>query len=344
MPRRRGNDHSSHRPGLQANPASSSEAQAPLRRTRSTTKDWCFTLNNPTEEEVEVYKAVLSGPAVRYAIFQREVGNLGTPHLQGYFELCRPRALNTVRQMFPRVHAEPRRGTRDQAREYCLKSETAVPGSRFEYGDFEAGGQGSRTDIKAVTKFLSDGHTPREAVIAFPLFAAQYPRFIQTYCNALCEPRHWKTKVFVFVGPTGAGKTRLAHTLWPKLYSKPPGANAGCWFDNYSSERTVLIDDFRGKDMPFEFLLQLLDRFRLQVPVKGSHVEFVPHIICITSNEHPKDWYFRDDPDKLAPMLRRIDHLYEFPISAVDRLAITSLASYGSPGGLPLLLNSELQS
>ena len=89
-------------------------------------KDWVFTLNNPTIEEENALAAFLSGTSVRYGIVQREVGDLGTPHLQGYFELRRARAFSTVRAMLPRFHVEPRRGTRDQARDYCRKSATAV--------------------------------------------------------------------------------------------------------------------------------------------------------------------------------------------------------------------------
>lgn len=310
-------------------------------RRRSTHKDWCFTLNNPTEEEVQVYKGMLSSSAVRYGLFQREVGALGTPHLQGYFELSRPRALSTVRTMFPRIHAEPRRGSRDQARDYCLKSDTAIPGTREEFGDWAAGGSGSRNDIRAVTSMIDAGSSVREVILAHPTIVARYPRFPQMYFNARVDKRHWKTQVFVFLGPTGVGKSKMARRLFPRLYSKPPGATAhSVWFDNYEAHRHVLIDDFRGTDMPFEFLLQLLDRYDLQVPTKGGFAEFVPYTIVITSNKHPNLWYNRDDPDANAPLLRRIDRIYdEWPLNATELASLTRLASYGSPGGLPLLSN-----
>lgn len=303
-------------------------------------KDWCFTLNNPTAQETEAYRAHLSGPRVRYACFQREMGSLGTPHLQGYFELRRARALSSVRLMFPRIHAEPRRGTRDQARDYCRKSATAVAGTWEEFGDWEAGGQGARNDIRAVAEFLKTGTVP-EAIHLYPVLYARHPRFMEGFKAALIarEPRHWLTKVFVFVGPPGIGKTRLAHKLWPGLWTKPPGANSGVWFNTYEGQRNVLLDDFRGSDIPFEFLLQLLDRFPLAVPTKGSFAPFVPWTVCITTNLEPEQWYFRGDPEQCTPLLRRIHHRYSFPISAVDSAQLAQLAKYGSPGGPALVLN-----
>lgn len=311
------------------------------RRERSTCKYWCFTLNNPTEEEVSAYEQVLSSAAVRYGIFQREVGTLGTPHLQGYFELQSPRALSTVRQMFPRIHAERRRGTRDQARDYCLKSDTAVPGTRKEFGDWASGGSGARNDIREVTRFIDEGATPKDVILRFPEFVCRYHRFPQLYFNAKLEERHWKTKVLAFVGKTGAGKSRLARELFPKLYSKPPGSNpSAVWFDNYAAQRHVLIDDFRGTDMPFEFLLQLLDRYGMQVPTKGSFAQFVPYVIVITSDRHPMEWYNRDCPDRNDQLIRRIDYIVDkWPVNAVLRAELSQLTSYGYPGGLPLILN-----
>jgi len=46
------------------------------------------------------------------------------------------------------LHVEGRRGTRDQAREYCRKEESRVDGGGpWEYGNFGLGGQGKRSDL-----------------------------------------------------------------------------------------------------------------------------------------------------------------------------------------------------
>ncbi len=49
----------------------------------SPSKHWCFTLNNYTIEDIEF---ICSNSSVERYVFQEEVGELGTPHLQGYLK------------------------------------------------------------------------------------------------------------------------------------------------------------------------------------------------------------------------------------------------------------------
>ena len=115
-----------------------------------TSRRWCFTLNNPERDDL------VFPDNVRYAVWQRESGEQGTEHLQGYFELAKPQRLSWCKNVIPRAHFEIARGTRDQARDYCRKSDTRVAGP-FEFGEWKNGGQGSRTDLNAVKALIDDG-------------------------------------------------------------------------------------------------------------------------------------------------------------------------------------------
>ena len=87
---------------------------------------WCYTINNYTEEDRD---AVRNLPCV-YNVFGYERGAEGTPHLQGYIHFKNQKTLSAVKKLLPRAHLEPRKGTIDQAVDYCKKD-----GDFEEFGD-----------------------------------------------------------------------------------------------------------------------------------------------------------------------------------------------------------------
>lgn len=74
----------------------------------------------------------------RFVVWQREKGAEGTEHLQGYIELHAPIRLSAMVEWLRGAHFEPRRGTRDQARDYCMKEDSRLAGP-WERGDFDTG-------------------------------------------------------------------------------------------------------------------------------------------------------------------------------------------------------------
>lgn len=96
-----------------------------------TARAYCFTLNNP--EGLPDF----DHPLVKYAIYQEEIGEEGTYHLQGYVELKKPVRWTQVRTICPTLataHFEPRRGTPEQARAYCMKGDAYINGPIIEFG------------------------------------------------------------------------------------------------------------------------------------------------------------------------------------------------------------------
>jgi len=70
----------------------------------------------------------------KYIVFGYERGEEGTPHLQGYVHLSTQKTLSAMKKFIPRAHLEPRRGTIDEAVDYCKKD-----------GDFEEYGEKPKT-------------------------------------------------------------------------------------------------------------------------------------------------------------------------------------------------------
>lgn len=81
---------------------------------------WVFTLNNWNEEEYESIKEWLHNNTVGFVV-GKEVGENGTPHLQGYFECKDGKTFNVIKKMNERAHFEKAKGNREQNIKYCTK-------------------------------------------------------------------------------------------------------------------------------------------------------------------------------------------------------------------------------
>lgn len=258
---------------------------------------WVFTLNNPSDNGIpKLWKDV------KYAIWQREMGENGTPHLQGYVVFNKRVRLSALSKMcYGKAHWEIRRGTHSEAKAYCSKLDSHLEGP-WTIGD-ETGipeGAGARTDLDLVKADLDAGKT--ESFIMDTHFTAccKYMRFFKEYKRMKTPQRTWKTEVEVLWGPTGCSKSFTAMTNYPDAYWKPKSD----WWDGYDLHDVVIIDEFYGW-LAYDFMLRLLDKYPLIVNTKFGHASFVAKKIIITSNQHPKDWYTH--PKAVwAPLERRI--------------------------------------
>ncbi|GAC77771.1 replication protein [uncultured marine virus] len=63
----------------------------------SPSKHWVFTCNNYTKENIEL---ICNDSSIKRYSFQEEVGDSGTPHLQGYLEfITKRRPLNQFKDL-----------------------------------------------------------------------------------------------------------------------------------------------------------------------------------------------------------------------------------------------------
>lgn len=269
----------------------------------SPSRNWCFTLNNPlflnNNNRNYLFEQLIDA---RYAVYQIERGEQGTLHAQGYIELSKPKRLAAMKAMLPGAHFEVRRGTREQARDYCMKADTRIEGP-FEHGTWTAGGSGARNDLSALKRRL-DEQVSLE-VIADEFFGEflKYERGINAYKRLKNPKRNWKTKVIVLVGDTGAGKSHYCHTNYPDAYWKQNSK----WFCGYDSHDTVVLDDFYGW-LPWSTLLNICDQYQLTVETKGGNVNFVAKNLIITSNADPNTWYDHTNSHmSWAALERRVD-------------------------------------
>lgn len=136
----------------------------------------CFTINNYSDADVGSLRMLSSMKGVSYIIFGKEVGELGTPHLQGYVEFTHSKPISFLHKHIPRGHYEERRGTPQQASEYCKKD------SQFEeYGTISA--QGTRNDLNQLCDDIQQGHTLTMVMNQYPTMYMKYPKAIESLCS-----------------------------------------------------------------------------------------------------------------------------------------------------------------
>lgn len=272
-----------------------------------TQRAWVFTENNPTGLIDWSINDKLG--RIRYAIYQHEVGEEGTPHFQGYVEFGGPVRLSYCRKLLPGAHWEPRRGTRDEARAYCMKPESRMDGP-YEYGEWLKG-QGSRTDVWELKKLVDTGATLQEIWDIMPGMYLRYSRAIKEVQLLKAPKRCWKTEVHVLYGPTETGKTRLVvDTYGTAVYFKQKSQ----WWDGYMGQKVVILDDYYGW-LPYDELLRLCDRYPMIVQTKGGQVNFAAEKLFITSNTHPTKWYKNEHIlGNFDSFIRRVAFWYWVPV------------------------------
>jgi len=290
---------------------------------------WCFTINNPSttwNSPADFMADVHGHPThkVRYLVFQLEKGDNGTLHWQGYVEFMRSVRFGIVQVLMKgKAHLEPRRGTRSQARMYCMKTDSREDGP-WEVGDWRSGGQGTRNDLVAVADEIERGATEATIASHFPVCYIKYHSGLNKLICLNVKERTEPPTVILCYGPTGTGKTKYCYDTWPELYRKPCESR---WFDKYQSQQVLLIDDFGGRasKMSLLYLLQLLDRYPIIVEAKGRYISMQATTIVITTNSHPRLWYdYSRREESYRALARRVHLVYYFKKFGDSHLCISN--------------------
>lgn len=268
-------------------------------------KHYCFTLNNYSNDHKDELKSLFDGGGILYLVYGEEVGDSGTPHLQGYVAFIARKTFNSVKRALPNgSHIEAIKGSPARNVEYCKKD-----GVFTEFGTPPIG-RGQRSDLQVLTERIKSGATFADIENEFPAHALRYRRNILASIRDKQPVRDWETEVVVYWGRTGTGKTRQVFQFHNRdaIYIHPGDK----WFDGYQGQPVALFDDYCG-NFKLTYLLKLLDRYPWRVPVKGDYVQWAPRIIYFTSNKDPHDWYANALEEHQNALFRRIKTITHFP-------------------------------
>lgn len=289
----------------------------PIRGLPQSTK-WVFTLNNYTQEEYDKLSTIFN-ERIKYLVFGIEVGDSGTPHLQGYIVLVNRIRLSSLRELVSlRAHFEPAKGSHLQASAYCKKD------GRFqEFGVLPSDAQGSAcaferfvTWAKQVTADTGFAPIEREVAQEFPGLYCRYSRSLMHLIEHNCPFPSlqegtllpWQQEIWDFLGDDpndrviqfvvdregGKGKSWFARYVYTKMPQKTQLLSIGKRDDLAHavdpSKRIFIFNIPRGgmEFLQYTILEQLKDRvlFSPKYSSQTKILNYVPHVI-VMCNESP---------------------------------------------------------
>lgn len=275
---------------------------------------WSFTLNNPTNKECEAIK--LWAPHVAMAEIGREVGEEGTPHLQGdvIFKKGDNKRLSGVKKILPRACWYPT-GNENASALYCVKEADMLL-------SVDNRQQGKDRDTDKIFTDILDGMTIHDAWMKYPRYMVTHYKGIERYFNEVNREKEqsnftlkdfnwtpitdWSRSHIVW-GESGIGKTQfvLAHFKNPLFVSH---LDQLINF-NKSEHDGIIFDDMEFSHLPRTTQISLLDQDQGRAIHIRNYIAQIPKNTkkVFTTNEKNGDIFkFVDDcGDKDKALIRR---------------------------------------
>ncbi len=253
-----------------------------------------------------------------HCVIAQEVGEQGTPHLQFNITFLQKMTFAQVRSLFPRAHLEKTKSLR-AAERYCMKDAHKDHPERIFVCDNRVRAKQSVEESERLETFverLRAGQSVQQIVDDDPVGAATSYKRLEWLATKICAKRTEKPHVTWCFGKTGTGKSTWCHeqaALVDPNYFIHGGDMK--WWDGYDGQLAVVVEEFRGSDCKLSKLLRFLDRWPLQLEVKGGTTQMVATHVFINSCFKPSECY-RSLAEDIRQLQRRIDVLYEFEIVA----------------------------
>jgi len=260
------------------------------------TRDFALTLwERPTFDEIQM----------KYFVFGEEIcPETQRLHYQCYVYFYNPKTWEQVVAYFKKkIHPSVRRcyGDPKENRAYCSKDDKYE-----EFGELPS--QGKRTDLLCVKESIMNGKTVDEITLEDPMMYHIYGRTLNRI-EDIYRRKLFRTEMtlgYWLYGETGSGKSHRAFKGYnPETHYLL--INDGGWWDGYTQQHTIIINDFRGW-ITYDLLLCLIDKWPMFVRRRGREpLPFTSKRVIITSSLKPEEVYHnRDENDKIEQLQRRV--------------------------------------
>lgn len=270
------------------------EKKAEEETDKKISKTWAFTLNNYSAAEEQQLKDL----ECTYIVFGHEIGENGTPHLQGTVTFKKSHRLTALKKLNNRISWSTAIGEECSAN-YCMKDKN------YFLKDNRA--QGTRTDLNEAAEIVRGKGKEgiEDCKTNWPTMYVKYHAGLEKLALKAQTQRDFKPYVEWIWGESGVGKTRY---VWEKHDKK--NIWAACeelkYWNGYENQEVILFDDFRGDWCKLATLLKILDRYPYTVNVKNGWRELNSKYIYITSCKTPSECY-AGCGENIKQLTRRID-------------------------------------
>lgn len=267
-----------------------------LKMPASQSRNFCFTLNNPSEEEFNLLRKEPPIPPTRYTLFGSEVGESGTFHAQGTIVMSKPMTVYAVKKLesMKRAHVEIMKGRLEQSEAYCSKDgKVEMYGDRPRTQKEKGDGEVERFDLaRAAAK---EG---RFDDIASDIYLRNYSSIHKIARDNLIEPpaREVLENYWIF-GPSGCGKSVAALEKYGDRAFLKKCDNK--WWDGYNPlvHDVVIIEDIAPKQAYQMTNMKIwTDHRAFPAETKGGTMLIRPKIVVVTAN-HSIDEVFGDEKE-----------------------------------------------
>lgn len=296
----------------------------------SRSRAFCFTWNNYATNFADCLHALYDNDNLRYLCYQEEVGESGTPHIQGYLYCGSVKTIAQIVSSFLthcacHPHVEIAKGSPQQNKEYCSKAATPPCEAKnfTEIGMLPQ--RGKSATLQAICDdIVSKKRSISEIASSDPLLYVNHYKGLLALQATTVPGRSPAQPVEVhwFYGPTGTGKSRKAFDDHPDAYVKMA---SNTWWDHYTGQTTVIIDDYRVTMCSFDYLLRLLDRYPMLVEIKGGTVKMNATRFIVTAPQQPEVMWCLKTPEAIDQLLRRITTITHVTLSPTGETVLTVL-------------------
>lgn len=267
----------------------------------SRSRSFCFTHNNYENTELE------DNVECKYIIYGREVGESGTPHLQGFVSFETLKSLKQVIALLPGCHVEVAIAP-DAAIEYCKKDGDFV--ERGSYTTRKQRGENEKLRWAEALECAKEGRLDDIQPELRIRYKRSFDEIAREYAATPADLDRELKNEWIY-GPSGCGKSSTARKENPGAYIK----DLTKWWDGYQNEEVVIIDDVDKYDVKIAGnLKRWSDHYPFQAEMKGKQQLIRPQKIIVTSQYHMHE-IWEDERTQAAlgrrfvmrPMMARYD-------------------------------------